>query len=66
MVDTSTCYHVTSLEKHFFSCIVGGYDEVRTGNSGVSNVVGLYKIQFVTSMGCNLLVNEVRHVPDLE
>ena len=54
---------ITSYRDYFTSSINCNYGHVRMGNEGASKIVGIRYICLETSIGCNLLFKDVRHIP---
>ena len=65
IVDSAASYHITPHKEYFSSYTCGDFGRVKMGNDGVSNVVGMGTICLLTSTGCNLILRNVRHVPDI-
>ena len=65
VVDSGASFHVTSRVDFFSSYTKGEYGHVRMGNEGLSKIIGIGDICLETSLGCKLLLKNVRHVPDI-
>lgn len=65
MVDSSASCHLTSNANFFSSYINGNFGYVRIGNEGSSKIVGIGIVCLETSTGCKLVLENVRHVPDV-
>ena len=56
VVDSVASYHVTSLRDFYTSHTSGDYGEVRMGNEGVCEIVGIGDIWLEINTGCILLL----------
>ncbi|KAG5549866.1 hypothetical protein RHGRI_014986 [Rhododendron griersonianum] len=56
---------VSSDADFFTSYNEGDFGCVRMGNEGLSKIVGMGNICLETSVGCKLVLKDVRHVPDI-
>jgi len=65
VVDSAASFHVTSRRDYFASYRSGDFGCIRMGNSDVSKVIGMGDVYLKTDVGCNLLLKNVRHVPDI-
>jgi transposase InsO family protein len=65
VIDSGASFHVTSRADFFTSYNEGDYGVVRMGNEGVSKIVGMGNVCLETSVGCKLVLKDVRHVPDI-
>ena len=65
MIDSSVSFHVTTYRDYFISYVNGDYGHVRIGNEGASKIVGIRDICLETSIDCKLLLQDVRHTPDI-
>jgi hypothetical protein len=65
VVDSGVSFHITSHKEYFTSYTSGVTGQVRMGNSGSSTIVGKGTICIETNTGCRLVLNDVRHVPDI-
>ena len=63
VIDLGTLFHVTVHCHYFISYVNSDYGHVRMGNEGASKIVGIRYICLETSIGCNLLFKDVRHIP---
>ena len=61
--DSST--NVTAHRDYFTSYVNGDYDNVWIGNEGASKIVGMRDICLEISVGCKLLLKDVRYVPNI-
>jgi hypothetical protein len=64
-VDSGVSFHITSHKEYFTSYTSGVTGSVRMGNSGLSAIVGKGTICIETNTGCRLVLDDVRHVPDI-
>jgi len=65
VVDTATSFHITPHRDFFSSYISGNFGWVRMGNEAKCEIVGMGDIQLETSIGCKLLLKDVRYVPEM-
>ena len=65
MIDSGDLFYDTAHCDYFTSYVNGDYDHVQMGNEGPSKIVGIGDICLKTSVGCNLLLKNVRHVLDI-
>ena len=65
VVDSGASFHITSHKEYFSSYTSGVTGQVRMGNIGSSTIVGKGTICIETSTGCSLMLDDVRHVPDI-
>ena len=65
VVDSGASFHITSHKEYFTSYTSGVTGQVRMGNSGASTIVGKGTICIETNTGCRLVLDDVRHVPDI-
>jgi transposase InsO family protein len=65
VIDSGASFHVTSRRDFFTSYTDGDYGQVRMGNDHVSKIVGMGEICLETSTNCQLVLKDVRHVPDM-
>ena len=65
IVDSGASFHVTSRADYFSSYVHGDFGHVRMRNDGVSKIVEIRDICLKIDTGCNLLLIDVRHVPDI-
>jgi hypothetical protein len=65
VVDTIASFHITPHRDFFSSYTSGIFGWVRMGNEAKSEIVGMGDIQLETSIGCKLLLKNVRYVPEM-
>jgi len=65
VVDTGAASHVTSRKDFFSSYTPGDFGTLSMGNETVSRVVGIGAICLETSVGTKLVLNNVKHAPDV-
>ncbi|KAF7149741.1 hypothetical protein RHSIM_Rhsim02G0038500 [Rhododendron simsii] len=65
VIDSGASFHVTSRADFFTFYNEGDLGCVRMGNEGLSKIVGMGNICLETSVGCKLVLKDVRHVPDI-
>lgn len=65
MIDSGASFYVPARSDYFTSYIAGDFGNVRIGNSGASNIVGIGDIFLETSLWSKLILKDVRHVPDI-
>ena len=64
-MDTGVASHVTSRTDFFSSYTPGDFGTLSMGNETVSRVVGIGTICLETSIGTKLVLNNVKHAPDV-
>ena len=64
-MDTGAASHVTSRKDFFSSYTPGDFGTLSMGNETVSRVVGISTICLETSVGTKLVLNNVKHAPDV-
>ena len=65
MVDTAASYHAMPNRELFNAYKAGDFGYVKMGNTANSNIVGIGDICIQTNVGYQLMLRDVRHVPDL-
>jgi hypothetical protein len=65
VVNTTTSFHITPYRDFFSSYTSGDFGWVRMGNKAKCKVVGMGDIQLETSIGCKLILKDVRYVPEM-
>ena len=65
VMDTGAASHVTSRKNFFSSFTPGDFGTLSMANETVSRVVGIGTICLETSVGTNLVLNNVKHAPDV-
>ena len=65
VVDIATSYHATPNRELFNTYKAGDFGCVKMGNTANSNIVGIGDICINTNVGYQLMLRDVRHVPDL-
>jgi hypothetical protein len=65
-VDSGVSFHITSHKEYFTSYTSGVIVQVRMENNGSSTIVGKGTICIETNKGCRLVLDDVRHVPDIQ
>ena len=65
IIGTSALFHVTAHYNYFTSYVNGDYGYVRIGNEGASKIEGTGDSCLETSIGCKLLLKDVRHVSNI-
>ena len=65
VVDTGAASHVTSRKDFFSSYTLGDFGTLSMGNETVSRVVGIGTICLKNSVGTKLVLNNVKHAPDV-
>ena len=65
VVDSGASYHLTPNRKCFSSYKAGDHNVVKMGNEGTCRIVGIGDMCLTTSIGCKLLLKDVRHVPEV-
>jgi hypothetical protein len=65
VVDTAASFHITPHRDFFSSYTNGNFGWVRMENEAKCEIVGMGDIQLETSIGCKLLLKDVRYVPEM-
>ena len=65
MVDTTSSFHITARRDFFSSYTSGSFGWVRMGNEAKCEIVGMGDVELETSIGCKLIMKDVRHVPEM-
>ena len=65
VIDLGVSFHVIAHCDYITSYINGDYNHVRMRNEEASEIVGIRDIFLETSIGCKLLLKDVRYVPDI-
>ena len=64
-MDSGASFHITSHKEYFTSYTSGVTGQVSMENSGSSAIVGKGSICIETNIRCRLVLDDVRHVPDI-
>ena len=65
MDDTTTSFHITARRDFFSSYTNDSFGWVRMGNEAKCEIVGMRDVKLETSIGCKLILKDVRHVPEI-
>ena len=65
MVDTVASFHITARRDFFSSYTSGSFGWVRMGNEAKCEIVDMGYVELETSIGCKLVLKDVRHVPEM-
>jgi len=65
VVDTIASFHITSYRDFFSFYTSGNFGWVRMRNEAKCEILGMGDIQLETSIGCKLLLKNVRYVPEM-
>ena len=65
VVDTATSFHITARRDFFSSYTNGSFGWVRMGHEAKCEIVGMGDVELETSIGCKLVLKNVRHVPEM-
>ena len=65
MDDTTTSFHITARRDFFSSYTSGSFGWVRMRNEAKCEIVGMKDVELETSIGCKLVLKDVRHVPEM-
>ncbi|KAD4180550.1 hypothetical protein E3N88_29141 [Mikania micrantha] len=65
VVDSGATCHVTSQRDFYTSYTPGDFGSVKMGNSGLSKIVGVGDICLKFDTGMELVLHNVKHVPDI-
>ncbi|GAA0183758.1 hypothetical protein LIER_31114 [Lithospermum erythrorhizon] len=64
IVDTGASSHVTPHRRFFHTYDKGEFGEVKMENNGVSRIFAIGDIHLKTSLGKDIVLSNVRHIPD--
>ena len=65
IIDSEASFRVTPHEGFFSSCQKGDFGMMKMGNHVTSKIVGIGEVTLMTENGSKLVLNEVRHVPEI-
>ena len=65
MVDTTMPFHIIARRDFFSSYTSGSFGWVRMGNEVKCEIVGMGDVELETSIGCKLVLKDVRHVLEM-
>ena len=65
MVDTTASFHITTCRDFFSSYNSGRFGWVKMCNEAKCEIVGMGDIELETSIGCKLVLKDVRHVLEM-
>jgi hypothetical protein len=65
VVDTAASFHIMPHRDFFSSYTNGNFGWVKMGNEAKCEILGMGDIQLETSIGCKLLLKNVRYVPEM-
>ena len=65
VVGPGASYHITPDQKCFSSYKAADHGFVKMGNEGACLIVSIGDVWLTMSTGCRLMLNEVRHVPEV-
>ena len=65
VIDSGDSFHVTPHCDYFTSYANSNYGHIRMGNEGASKIVAIEDICLKTSIGCKLLLKDVKYVLDI-
>ena len=65
MIESSASYHVTSHREYFSSYTSDDFGHAMMGNDISSKIIGMGSVTLETSIGCKLVLRDVRHVPNI-
>ena len=65
MVDTTASFHITTCRDFFSSYNSGRFGWVKMCNEAKCEIVGMGDIELETSIGCKLVLKDVRYVPKM-
>ncbi|KAL6531552.1 hypothetical protein OROMI_027915 [Orobanche minor] len=65
VVDSGAMCHVTSRRDFYSSYTPGNYGIVKMGNQGLSKIVGVGDVHLKFDTGVELILRNVKHVPDM-
>ena len=62
---TAASFHITAHRDFFSSYTNGSFGWVRMRNEAKCEIVGMKDVELETSIGCKLVLKNVRHVPEM-
>lgn len=62
VINYATSFHVTPYYDYLTSYTTEDFGNVKIGNQGVSNIVGIGEIWYKTNIGCKLNLKIIRHI----
>ena len=65
MVDTTASFHITTCRDFFSSYNSGRFGWVKMCNEAKCEIVGIGDVELETSIGCKLVLKDVRHVLEM-
>lgn len=65
VIDSGATCHITSQRDYYSSYTPGDFGDVKMGNNGLSKVVGIGDICLKFATGMELVLHNVKHVPDM-
>ena len=65
VVDSGASYHLNPDRKCFSSYRFRDHNFVKMGKEGACRIVRIGEVCYITSIGCTLLLREVRHVHEM-
>ncbi|KAL4335295.1 hypothetical protein GQ457_07G015400 [Hibiscus cannabinus] len=65
IVDSGASFHVTPHGDFFSTYQTGDFGAVKMGNQETSKIVGIGNVILKTNTDCEIVLNDVRHVPDM-
>ncbi|KAM1052978.1 hypothetical protein ACFX2C_000527 [Malus domestica] len=63
--DNGASFHATSKQEFFSTYKEGDFGIVKMGNESYSKILGIGDICRRTNLGCQLMLKDVRHIPDI-
>lgn len=65
MVDTAASSHATPHKSFFRSYTAGDFGTVKIENTNCSSIMKIDDVQVKTTIGCTMILKDVRHISDL-
>jgi len=65
VIDSGASVHATSRRDFFTSYRSGDFGSVKMGNNGLAQAVGIGDVCLETRNGTRLVLNNVKHIPDI-
>ncbi|KAL6350136.1 hypothetical protein AAG906_004074 [Vitis piasezkii] len=65
VVDTTASFHIIARRDFFSSYTSGSFGWVRMVNEAKCEIVGMGDVELETSIGCKLVIKDVRYVPKM-
>ena len=65
VIDSGASFPITPSRECFSTYTIGDHGYVKMGDNGECKIVGIRNVCLTTSTGCQLILEDVRHVSDI-